>query len=310
MHLAVPGGSAGALGVGNDPPHLPELDLAREVAVGPQQHRHRPEPVERDGDRKRARARTHQHADVLALAHADRDQPADDVVDPGVDLAGGYRRGRRTGRTSRRARGGRARSPATRSRPECSGGSAPGAPGAAVPPPPRRQARARREPCAGRCRRSIARSPLRPRPQLDRVAESVMDGGVGCRPSRPTSSTSSGSSASRPSQRVQVATVGHVTVLALEPTTSPKWPAGNASSYTSARGAARRIARTPAAGAISSMVPTTSRIGQAMSASVSSRSSITNPPSSIRLWATNWLTNSASAGPGQATQPSASRNRR
>ena len=31
----------------------------------------------------------HQHADVLALAHADRDQAADDVVDPLVDLAGG-----------------------------------------------------------------------------------------------------------------------------------------------------------------------------------------------------------------------------
>ena len=40
-----------------------------------------------------------------------------------------------------------------------------------------------------------------------------------------------------------------------------------------------------------------------MSARVSSRSSITNPPSSIRLWAMNWPTNSASAGPGQATQP-------
>ncbi len=47
-----------------------------------------------------------------------------------------------------------------------------------------------------------------------------------------------------------------------------------------------------------------------MSARLSSRSSITNPPSSIRLWAMNWPTNSASAGPGQATHPSPSRNRR
>ncbi len=47
-----------------------------------------------------------------------------------------------------------------------------------------------------------------------------------------------------------------------------------------------------------------------MSASVSSRSSITKPPSSIRLWAMNWRRKSAIAGPGQATQPSASRNRR
>ena len=53
-----------------------------------------------------------------------------------------------------------------------------------------------------------------------------------------------------------------------------------------------------------------SRIGQAMSASVTSRSSITNPPSSIRLWAMNWRRKSAIAGPGHATHPSASRNRR
>ncbi len=47
-----------------------------------------------------------------------------------------------------------------------------------------------------------------------------------------------------------------------------------------------------------------------MSASVTSRSSITNPPSSIRLWAMNWRRKSAIAGPGHATHPSASRNRR
>ena len=47
-----------------------------------------------------------------------------------------------------------------------------------------------------------------------------------------------------------------------------------------------------------------------MSASVTSRSSITKPPSSIRLWAMNWRRKSAIAGPGHATQPSASRNRR
>ena len=40
-----------------------------------------------------------------------------------------------------------------------------------------------------------------------------------------------------------------------------------------------------------------------MSASVTSRSSITKPPSSIRLWAMNWRRKSAIAGPGQATQP-------
>ena len=119
-----------------------------------------------------------------------------------------------------------------------------------------------------------------------------------------------GSSPSPERQPTQSATVGQVIVFELEPTTSPKWPALSASSYTSARGAAWRIARTPAAGAISSTVPTTDRIGHSMSASVTRRSSITNPPSSIRLWAMNWRRKSAIAGPGQATQPSASRNRR
>ena len=50
--------------------------------------------------------------------------------------------------------------------------------------------------------------------------------------------------------------------------------------------------------------------GRSMSASVTSRSSITKPPWSIRLWAMNWRMKSASAGPGQATQPSPIRKRR
>ena len=54
----------------------------------------------------------------------------------------------------------------------------------------------------------------------------------------------------------------------------------------------------PAAGAISSTSPTTVRTGQAMSARVTVRSSITNPPWSIRLWAMNWRMKSATAGPG------------
>ena len=47
-----------------------------------------------------------------------------------------------------------------------------------------------------------------------------------------------------------------------------------------------------------------------MSARVTVRSSITNPPWSIRLWAMNWRMKSATAGPGQATQPSPMRKRR
>ena len=68
--------------------HLAERGLARELAVGAQQNRHGAEPVERDDQRQRARAWPHQDADVLALADADRDQAADDVVDPLADLAG------------------------------------------------------------------------------------------------------------------------------------------------------------------------------------------------------------------------------
>ena len=78
----------------------------------------------------------------------------------------------------------------------------------------------------------------------------------------------------------------------------------------SAFGAARSIARTPSAGAISSTSPTNESTGHSMSASVTSRSSTVKPPASIRLWATNWRMKSASAGPGQATQPSPSRKRR
>ena len=121
---------------------------------------------------------------------------------------------------------------------------------------------------------------------------------------------SSGRGPSPPRQRAHAATVGQLVRVAAEPTTRPKCPAGSATSYSSARDAARRIARTLGAGAISSTSPTKARIGRSMSASVTSRSSTMKPPSSIRLWATNWRMKSASAGPGQATQPSASRKRR
>ncbi len=86
--VADPGRERRPLGVGDDPLDLAELGLAGHVAVGPQQHRDRAEPADRDDERERARPAAHQHADVLALANADRDQPADDVVDPLVDLPG------------------------------------------------------------------------------------------------------------------------------------------------------------------------------------------------------------------------------
>jgi hypothetical protein len=76
------------LGIGDDPLHLAEGSLPGGVAVGSEQHRHRPDPAERDDDRQRAGASPHQHPHVLALAHTDRDQAADDLVDPLIDLSG------------------------------------------------------------------------------------------------------------------------------------------------------------------------------------------------------------------------------
>ena len=79
------------LGVGDDSLHLAELELAGDVPVWSQQHRDRAESVQRDREGNRARTGPHQHAHVLALAHADRDQAANDVVDSLVDLPGGVR---------------------------------------------------------------------------------------------------------------------------------------------------------------------------------------------------------------------------
>ena len=76
----------GPLGVGDDPLDLPELGLARDVAVGAHHHRHRAEPADRDGERERARPGPHQHAHVLPLPHPDPDQTAHHVVDPLVDV--------------------------------------------------------------------------------------------------------------------------------------------------------------------------------------------------------------------------------
>ena len=75
-------GAGGELGVGDDPGHLAELGLAGDRSVGAHQHGDRAEPVERRDHREAARPGAHQHADVLALVDADRDQTADDGVDP------------------------------------------------------------------------------------------------------------------------------------------------------------------------------------------------------------------------------------
>ncbi len=115
----------------------------------------------------------------------------------------------------------------------------------------------------------------------------------------------------RPSrQRSHPATVGHVSFMAFDPTTSAKWPPRTAASYTSARGAASRMARTPGGRAMSSVSPMNASTGQVMSASVSVRPSMTKPPENRRLCTRTWSMKSRSAGPGHATQPSPARNRR
>jgi hypothetical protein len=88
VHRPEPSRQRHPLGIGDDPPHLAERRLASDIAVRAQEHRHGADAAERDGQRERARAGSHQHADVLALAHADRDQSAHDVVDPIVGRAG------------------------------------------------------------------------------------------------------------------------------------------------------------------------------------------------------------------------------
>lgn len=88
VHRSQPGYQRGALGVGDDPLHLAEGRLPGSVAVGSQQHRDRPHPAERYDDGQGAGTSSHQHPDMLALANADRDQPADYVVDPLIDLDG------------------------------------------------------------------------------------------------------------------------------------------------------------------------------------------------------------------------------
>ena len=169
--------------------------------------------------------------------------------------------------------------------------------------------------CAGRSASAERAMPaLDAAGQLEAVAEALADLGRRSAPRprrRLTASSASGSSPAPARQRAQPAT---------------RRPGRRRSRSSRRRGRsgpraapARRppraappgvIARTPAAGAIWSTVPTTDRIGHSMSASVTSTSSTTKPPSSIRLCATNWLRKSAIAGPGHATQPSASRKRR
>ncbi len=113
-------------------------------------------------------------------------------------------------------------------------------------------------------------------------------------------------------QRIHSATVGHVMVSAVEPTTRPKWPALTATSNsTSAAGAASTMPRTDAgARPISSRSPTKYRIGQLMSARVTVRPAMTKPPEVMRLATMNSSTNLRRAGPGQATKPSPPRNKR
>ena len=84
-----PGDERRVLWVGDHALDLTEFHLEPYVAVRANQHGHAAEPVDRHGQRQSTGSRAHQDADVLALAHADRDQATDDVVDPLVGLLGG-----------------------------------------------------------------------------------------------------------------------------------------------------------------------------------------------------------------------------
>ena len=77
------------LGVGDDDRHLPELHLALEPPVGPEQHGDGTEAVQRSDDAERAGAGVHENADVRAATDADLDESTDDVVDALVGSAVG-----------------------------------------------------------------------------------------------------------------------------------------------------------------------------------------------------------------------------
>ncbi len=109
---------------------------------------------------------------------------------------------------------------------------------------------------------------------------------------------------------IHVDVIGHVWVAAVLPTTRPKWPARRSASKTWARGAARRMPRTASGWPMSSTSPTKARIGTVSSVNDTTLPRIENPPVIMRLWTTNWVSNSATAGPDQATHPSMARNRR
>ncbi len=70
------------LGVGDDAAISPSSASRLDLAVGAKQDGHGAQAVERGDDRERRRPRLHEDADVLALVDADRDQAADDRVDP------------------------------------------------------------------------------------------------------------------------------------------------------------------------------------------------------------------------------------
>ena len=283
---------------------------------GTQQDRDRAEAVERrDGD-ERARAHVHQDADVLALAHAERDQPADDVVDPALGRRAACGRGPRRGRGRRRA-----------AAPACSSSSSASEmrvsrpdllqarPGAAAARRPRRRARARRRRCVTRLPQLRGRDRRRPRRRA-RARTRRRGTDPGARLGR-SSASLTGHDLLRAARRrprasaAQAATAGQVVPRRGRADDEPEVP--GAQRHLVDLGARRGRRDRPhgcAAGRSRRPPRRRSGPGRSMSASVTRRSSMTKPPWSMRLWATNWRMKSASAGPGQATQPSPCRKRR
>ena len=271
VQRAEPRGQRGALGVGDDPLRPGRAPpRARASPSGRSSTDTAPSRLIATTSASALGPRPHQHADVLALADADRDQAADDVVDPLADLARRCRRGPRTGRTSRRAPGAGAPRRAARARSGCSAGSARAARAAAAGSAASRVSSriAARGPPGGRSDRPRDPDPD-PAGQLEPVADAVADlrrelgGGVVGDRGDLLRQLALARRASAPSRRPSARS----RVFEVEPTTRPKWPACERQLVDV--GARRGLAdRADAAAPARSRrpCPTTDRIGHAMSA--------------------------------------------
>ncbi len=219
------------LGVGDDAGDVPERRLALDVAVGAHQHGDGTDAVERRDHDEGARPGRHQHADVVALAHADRQQAGDDVVDALLARRMGVRAvleeeedavGAAARLLVEQQRQGDLRVALDLAEPGEAGEGGGGLAGQLAHAAHRRAGRLRRgadEAHAGADR--AARGRARRHPPFD------ARGGASVSATR---TAASGRSASPSRQCAHSATTGHVARLAVEPTTRPKCPARSVAS--------------------------------------------------------------------------------